>query len=112
MERLENAVNLTLNSSFIEDTENRFSLGTDLQEALQEGSDEIVKDPDQYDFNPQPPTGQSRFKASTIVGYTFSQTIKADFEYSFNKLMPKSSGVFPRTDHEFKFNVTVSIRSN
>ncbi len=112
IERLENAVNLTLNSSFIEDTEIRYSLGTDLQEALQQGSDQIVKDPDQYDYNPQPPTGQSRFKASAIVGYTFSQTIKADFEYSFNKLMPKSSGVFPRTDHDLKFNVTVSIRSN
>lgn len=110
--RIKNAVDFTVNTSFLEDTEQKFVLSSDIENALQLGPNDLVKDVAQYDFNPRPPTGQSRVKASAIIGYQFSQTIKANFEYNFNKLMPKSSGVFARTDHDIKFNIIVSIRSS
>lgn len=110
--KIENAVDFTISGSYMEDTEQKFLLGNDLGNALSEPAQTIVRDPNQYDFSPQSPTGQTRVKASTIIGYQFSKTIKANFEYNFNKLMPKSSRVYPRTDHDIRFNIIVSIRSN
>jgi len=110
--RLENAVDFTLNASYIEDTEQKFALDSDLSNALQNGPDTIVKDVDFYDYSESFTEGQSRINASAIVGYQFSQTIKANFEYSYRQIIPKSSLVFPRTDHDILFNVIVSIRSD
>lgn len=110
--KIKNAVDFTVNSSYIEDTEHKYVLSSDLENALTQGPSQIDKNVNKYDFTPRPPTGQSRVKASAIIGYQFSQTIKANFEYSFNKLIPKSSGVFARTDHDIKFNIIVSIRSS
>lgn len=71
----------------------------------------LIKNPALYDFTSSFTGGQSRINASVIVGYRFSETLKANFEYSFRKLIPKSTGIFPRTDHDILFNVIVSIRS-
>lgn len=109
--RIRNAVDFTLNASFLEDTEQKFVLNSDLASALQAGHAQIVKDTDIYEFNPNPVTGQSRINGSAVIGYQFSQTIKANFEYTYSRLIPKSSGVFERTDHDLRFNVVVSIRS-
>ncbi|MDZ7692950.1 MAG: hypothetical protein U5K69_17810 [Balneolaceae bacterium] len=110
--RLQNAVDFTLNTSYLEDTEQKLVLNSDLANALQAGHENIVKQPDDYDFQPGPTTGQSRINGSAIIGYQFSQTIKANFEYTYSRLIPKSTGVYARTDHDIRFNVVVSIRSN
>ncbi|MDX1671501.1 MAG: cell surface protein SprA, partial [Balneolaceae bacterium] len=110
--RVRNAVDFTINTSFLEDTEQKFVLSSDLENALVVGHQNIVKDPDIYEFNPNPVTGQSRINGSAIIGYQFSQFVKANFEYSYGKLIPKSSGVFERTDHDLRFNIVVSIRSS
>lgn len=110
--RIQNAVDFTINTSFLEDTEQKFVLNSDLSGALQTGHENIVKNSSGYDFDPNPVTGQSRINGSFIVGYQFSQTIKANFEYTYSRLIPKSTSVFARTDHDIRFNVVVSIRSS
>ncbi|MDX1639405.1 MAG: cell surface protein SprA, partial [Balneolaceae bacterium] len=110
--RIENAVDFTLNTSYLEDTEQKLVLNSDLSNALQQDQSSIIKDTGNYDFQPGPITGQSRVNGSAIIGYQFSQTIKANFEYTYSRLIPKSTGVFARTDHDIRFNVVVSIRSN
>ncbi len=107
--RIENAVDFTLNTSYIEDTETKYVLSADLDNVFEDPN--LVKNPSLYDFTSSFTGGQSRINASLIVGYQFSQTIKANFEYSFSKLIPRSTGVFPRTDHDILFNIIVSIRS-
>lgn len=110
--RLDNAVDFTLNASYIEDTEEKFILDSDLDNALQEGHEDIVRDVDAYDFTESFTEGQSRINGSAIIGYQFSQTIKANFEYSYRQIIPQSSLVFPRIDHDILFNIIVSIRSD
>ncbi len=107
--RIKNAVDFTLNAGYIEDTETKYVLSADLDNVFEDPN--LVKNPALYDFTSSFTGGQSRINASLIVGYQFSQTIKANFEYSYSKLIPKSTGVFPRTDHDILFNVIVSIRS-
>jgi cell surface protein SprA len=104
-------VDLTLNGSFIEDTEQRFLLDADLDRALQQDSQIIERNPAAYDFTPSPPTGQSRINTSMIVGYRFSTTVQANFEYAFSQILPKSSRTFKRTTHDIRFNVRINIRS-
>ena len=104
-------VDLTLNGSLLEDTEQRFLLYSDLERALQESADVIVKDPDIYSFSPSPPTGQSRINASAVVGYRFSNTIQANLEYAFTQTLPKSSRTFKRTTHDIRFSIRINIRS-
>lgn len=107
--RINNAVDFTLNSSYIEDTETKYVLGSDLDDALSQSPDS--QDPDDFDFDPGITLGQVRINGSAIIGYQFSQTIKANFEYVYNRLIPKSTAVFPRTEHDLRFNIIVSIRS-
>ena len=104
-------IDLTLNGSFLEDTEQRFLLYSDLERALRESADVIVKDPDAYTFSPSPPTGQSRINASAVVGYRFSNTIQANLAYDFTQTLPKSSRTFKRTTHDIRFSVRINIRS-
>lgn len=110
--RLDNAVDFTINTSFIEDIEQKYSLDSDLEDELQEGHGSIIQDVETASFDPSFTGGQSRINGSAIIGYQFSQTIKANFEYTYSRLIPKSTGVFPRTDHDIRFNVIVSIRSD
>ena len=104
-------VDLTLNGSFIEDTEQRFLLDADLDRALQQDSQSIDRDPSVYNFTPSPPTGQSRINTSAVIGYRFSTTVQANFEYGFSQILPKSSRTFKRTTHDIRFNVRINIRS-
>jgi cell surface protein SprA len=105
--RIRNAVDFTVNTSYIRDTETKYVLSSDLDNALEQPANE--PDPD---FSSSFDGGQARINGSAIVGYEFSQTLKANFEYVYNQLIPKSTGVFPRTDHDIRFNLIVSIRSN
>lgn len=107
--RIENAIDITINAGYIEDTETKYILSADLDNVFEDPN--LVKDASKYDFTSSFTGGQSRINASLIIGYQFSQTVKANFEYSFRKLIPKSTGVFPRTDHDILFNIIVSIRS-
>ncbi len=104
-------VDLTLNGSIIEDTEQRFLLDADLDRALQQDSQVIERNPDLFNFTPSPPTGQSRINTSMVVGYRFSTTVQANFEYAFSQILPKSSRTFKRTTHDIRFNIRINIRS-
>lgn len=107
--RIQNAVDFTINTSYIEDTETKYVLGSDLSDAL---STPPTGNPDDYEPASVFTGGQARINGSAIIGYQFSQVLKANFEYVYNRLIPKSTAVFPRTDHDIRFNLIVSIRSN
>jgi cell surface protein SprA len=109
--RIKNAVDLSLNASYLEDIETQYLLDSDLNQALQGAPDELDRDVSAYEISPREPTGQTRIQSSFIVGYRFSETVKANFEYNFRHLIPQSTGVFERTDHDITFNIVVSIRS-
>lgn len=110
-EQLANNVDLSLTGNYIEDTEQRFLLDADLERALQDGATTIDRNPDSYSFNPRPPTGQTRINAQLVVGYRFSNTLNANFEYGFSQILPKSSSTFKRTTHDIRFNIRINIRS-
>ncbi|MDZ7682460.1 MAG: cell surface protein SprA [Fodinibius sp.] len=110
--RIENAVDFTINGSYIEDVETKYQLDSDLDQALQTGPDEIDMDPRAADFSGTVTGGQARINGSAVIGYQFSQTIQANFEYNYSKLIPKTSGVYGRTDHDIRFNIVVSISSS
>lgn len=104
-------VDLTFNGSLIEDTEQRFLLDANLDAALQESAGTINRDPDNYSFTPGAINGQSRINASAVVGYRFSNTIQANFEYAFSQILPKSTRTFKRTTHDIRFSIRINIRS-
>lgn len=106
-----NNIDVTLNGSFIEDSEQRFLLYSDLERALQNPFGSIERDPAVYSFTPSPPTGQSRINSSLVLGYRFSNTLQANFEYAFSQVLPKSSRTFKRTTHDIRFSIRINIRS-
>ncbi len=110
--QLSNNLDITLNGNYIEDTEQRFLLDADIDRALSESHDTIVRDPSQYSISPRPPSGQTRINASTILGYRFSNTLQANFEYAFSRILPKSTRSFERTTHDIRFNIRINIRSS
>lgn len=109
--QLNNNLDITINGNYIEDSEQRFLLGSDIDRALSEGPDTIVKDPSVYTISPRPPSGQTRINTSAILGYRFSNMLQANFEYAFSRILPKSSRTFDRTTHDFRFNIRINIRS-
>lgn len=110
--RIENAVDFTINGSYIEDVEEKFQLNSDLDQALLQGPDEIELNPNEAEFSSTTTGGQARINGSAVIGYQFSQMVQANFEYTYSKLIPKTSGVYGRTNHDIRFNIVVSIRSN
>lgn len=109
--RTANNVDLTFNGSLIEDTEQRFLLDANLDAALQESAGVIDRNPKNYSFTPGAVNGQSRINASAVVGYRFSNTIQANFEYAFGQILPKSTRTFKRTTHDIRFSIRINIRS-
>lgn len=111
--RTTNNVDITLNGSFIEDTDTRLRLDADIDRALQSGnSDNINRNPSAYSFTPGRTGGQSRINTSAIIGYRFSSTVQANVEYAFSNIIPKSSGTFRRTTHDIRFNIRINLRSS
>nr|WP_255727742.1 cell surface protein SprA [Rhodohalobacter sulfatireducens] len=104
-------VDLTFNGSLIEDTEQRFLLDANLDAALQESAGIIDRNPNKYSFTPGAVNGQSRINASAVVGYRFSNTVQANFEYAFSQILPKSTRTFKRTTHDIRFSIRINIRS-
>ncbi len=112
MRTLQNDVDITLNGNFIDDKEERFLLETDISNALQAGSDQIVRDPSVYTITDPRISGQSRFNGSVVIGYRFSDTFQSNFEYTYTSTNPKSTRIFSRTTHDIRFNVRINIRSD
>jgi cell surface protein SprA len=109
--QLSNNLDITLNGNYIEDSEQRFLLDADIDRALSDSHDVIEKDPSIYSISPRPPSGQTRINMSTILGYRFSNTLQANFEYAFSRILPKSTRSFERTTHDIRFNIRINIRS-
>ena len=68
-------------------------------------------DVDAYDFDPQNETGQKRYNGSLVIGYRISSTINSNFEYTYNRVIPKGSSIPPRTNQEIRFNIRIAIQS-
>lgn len=109
--RLQNTFNASLGINYIEDLTNTYRLNSDLQDVLNAPPASLVKDVNLY--NPGKPNerGNIRIQVTPLIGYQFSQTVQMNFEYRYDRLIPKSTGVFPRTNQDFRLNIVVSIRS-
>ncbi|MCH8567555.1 MAG: cell surface protein SprA [Balneolales bacterium] len=109
--RFSNTLDLNLNVNYAEDLRRTYALISDLADVFRGPADEIIRDADFYE--PAEPTerGDARITITPSIGYTFSQTIRANFEYRYFQLSPRSSGVFPRTDQDIMFNIVITIRS-
>ena len=107
-----NNVDITLNGSLIDDLEESFLLDTDLTNALNVGSEEIVRDPTQYETTEPRISGQKRINGSVVLGYRFSSTLQVNLDYTFSQIDPKSTRTFRRTTHDIRFNIRINIRSS
>lgn len=109
--RLQNTIDMSLSFSYIEDKTFTYRLNQDVQDVLSLPSDELVKDVMQYTPNNPNERGDVRINITPLIGYQFSQSVKANFEYRYSRLIPRSTGVFPRVTQDIRFNIIVSIRS-
>lgn len=109
-EQLKNNVDLTLNGSYGNDSNQNFILANDLIRAFNNFT-QLGDDVDQYEFNPQSETGQVRINSSLVIGYRFSSTINSNFEYTYTRVIPNGSSIPPRTNQEIRFNIRIAIRS-
>ncbi|MEX2477249.1 MAG: cell surface protein SprA [Gracilimonas sp.] len=107
--RIKNNIDVTINGGYADDTEQKFYLNQDIEQAL--SVVDPVTDVSQYDFTDPFITGQNRINASVVFGYRFSQTVTSNFEYTFTKVEPKSSAFPPRTNHDIRFNFRIAIQS-
>jgi len=107
--RIKNNIDVTINGGFANDTEQKFYLSQDIEQAL--SVTDPVTNVSQYDFTDPFITGQNRINASVVFGYRFSQTVTSNFEYTFTKVEPKSSAFPPRTNHDIRFNFRIAIQS-
>jgi cell surface protein SprA len=109
--RLQNTFNASLGINYIEDLTNTYRLNSDLQDVLSVGPNDLVKDVNLYRPGKPNERGNIRIQVTPLIGYQFSQTVNMNFEYRYDRLIPKSTGVFPRTNQDFRLNIVVSIRS-
>jgi cell surface protein SprA len=117
--RLQNTLNASLGINYIEDLTNTYRLNSDLQDVLSvlpfnpDFPDRPYLNPNVDLYKPGKPNerGNIRIQVTPLIGYQFSQTVNVNFEYRYDRLIPKSTGVFPRTNQDFRLNVVVSIRS-
>lgn len=110
--RFSNTLDTSLRVNYSEDISKTFALTSDLSDALSQPAEELQRDAGAYD-PPSDPTerGDASITITPSIGYTFSQTIRANFEYRYFQLNPRSSGVFARTDQDILFNIVITIRS-
>ncbi len=107
-----NNVDITFNGSYMDDIDERFLLEPDIINALSADSDEIIRDPSVYDITEPRVSGQTRYNGSIILGYRFSSTLQANFDYSYSRIDPKSTRTFRRSTHDIRFNIRINIRSS
>jgi cell surface protein SprA len=110
--RLQNTLDMSLTVAYIENLTLTYRLNQDIQEVLSQPVDPSMRNPNLY--TPQAPNerGDIRIDITPLIGYQFSQSVKANLEYRYSQLIPKSTGVFPRTTQDIRVSVVVSIRSN
>src|SRR5699024_9480205 len=89
--RINNAIDLTINASYNQDIEQKYVLSSDLDNALQGFGG--LADVSDINFTSSFTSGQDRIRGSAILGYHFSQAVKATFEYNYLHLIPKSTGI-------------------
>lgn len=112
LQRFSNQVDLQLTMAYLVDSRETFRLNQDLADVLEAGPDQLVRDVSLYSPGIPDVQGDRRIQITPTIGYQFSQTVKASFEYSYRQLIPKASNIFPRVDQDIRFNIVVSIRSN
>ncbi|MCH8523646.1 MAG: cell surface protein SprA [Balneolales bacterium] len=110
--RLQNTLDMSLTVAYVESLTLTYRLNQDIQEVLSQPIDPSLRNPSLY--TPQAPNerGDIRIDVTPLIGYQFSQSVKANLEYRYSQLIPKSTGVFPRTTQDIRVSVIVSIRSN
>lgn len=109
--RLQNTLDMSLSVSYIEDKTLTYRLNQDVQDVLSLPADQLVRDVMQYTPGNPNERGDVRINITPLIGYQFSQSVKANFEYRYSRLIPRSTGVFPRVTQDIRFNIIVSIRS-
>lgn len=107
---IKNNIDLSLNGNYSEDTDRSYILENDLINAFK-NYDTNGNNVNAYDFSAQNETGQTRYNATLTLGYRISSTINSNFEYTFNRVIPKGSSIPPRTNQEIRFNIRIAIRS-
>ncbi len=111
-QRLQNTLDMSLSLSYMADRTLTYRLNQDISDVLSTPPSQLVRDPNQYLPSPPNERGDVRIDITPLIGYQFSQSVKANFEYRYSQLIPKSTGVYPRTTQDIRFNIIVSIRSN
>ena len=107
---IKNNIDVALSGNYSEDSDQNFILVNDLINAFQQFGENRTN-VDAYNFDPQNETGQKRYNASLVVGYRISSTINSNFEYTYNRVIPKGSSIPPRTNQEIRFNIRIAIQS-
>ncbi|MFU8811887.1 MAG: cell surface protein SprA [Balneolaceae bacterium] len=110
--RLNNNLDISISGNIIDDREERFLLDGDLSNALSTDAGQIVRDPSLFNINEPRVSGQSRLNTSFVVGYRFSSTVQANFDYTYSQIDPKSTRTFRRSTHDIRFNIRINIRSS
>jgi cell surface protein SprA len=110
--RLQNTLDMSLSLTYAESLTLTHRLNQDIQEIL--SGLVPVSDRNASLYSPLEPNerGDVRIDIAPLIGYQFSQTVRANFEYRYSRLIPKSTGVFPRVNQDIRLNIIVSIRSN
>lgn len=109
--KLRNSMDINVQMSYNDDTQQRYDLVQDLAGALEAGPDELQRDPSLFEVQVQNPSGQTRFEINTIIGYQLSRSVKMNFRYRFEQITPKSSHIPKRSSAEIFFNLVMNIRS-
>ncbi|TNE72929.1 cell surface protein SprA [bacterium] len=111
--KLRNTLDLSLSAGYYDDTKQRRILLDYFVYGLENGINSTNAGDYEYVDNSEGTiTGDSRINFSSIIGYQFSSMVKANFEYTYNHTIPKSTQSFERVTQNIKFNIIVSIRSN
>ncbi|MTI88702.1 MAG: cell surface protein SprA [Balneolaceae bacterium] len=113
--KIKNNIDMTITAKVAEDTKNTYYMANHLTRLFQlaEGGripTPAEADPSEFTLDSDI-TGQQRIEGSAVIGYRFSSTISANFEYRYLKLNPKASSRAPRTNHDILFNIKIAIRS-
>lgn len=109
--KIKNNIDVTINGGIADDLEEKFYLSQDINNVLSTPPSELITEVSQYDYDQPDINGQYRMNASIVLGYRFSQTVTSNFEYTFRKIEPKTSGIPPTSNHDIRFNFRIAIQS-
>jgi len=111
--KLRNTLDLSVSASYYEEANLRRQFTAVLANSLVNGlSSTNADDYDFVDNSDLGVVGDTRIKLTGLVGYQFSSMVKANFEYTYDHAIPKSTQTFERVTQNIRFNVIVTIRSN